>query len=156
MINIAIPGFKNLQLEHLVLDYNGTIAIDGMLIPGVADALLSLSADMALHVITADTFGDASTQLAQLPVLLTLLPPGDQAQAKLDFVNRLGAESVIAIGNGRNDRDMLKLAAVGIALLQKEGASAQTVASADIVCSNIHDALELLRHPKRLIATLRS
>ncbi len=156
MINIAIPGFKNLQLEHLVLDYNGTIAIDGVLIPGVADALQSMASDITMHVITADTFGDAATQLARLPILLTLLPPGNQALAKRDFVNHLGAESVIAIGNGRNDRDMLKVAAVGIALLQKEGAAAQTVASADIVCSSILDALELLRHPKRLIATLRS
>ena len=156
MINITIPGYQNLQLEHLVLDYNGTIAIDGVLIPGAADALRSMASDITIHVITADTFGDAANQLADLPITLTLLPADNQAQAKRDLVNRLGAKSVIAIGNGRNDRDMLKLAAIGIALLQKEGAAAQTMASADIVCGHILDALELLRHPKRLIATLRS
>ena len=29
MIDIEIPGFGRLQLAHLVLDYNGTLAIDG-------------------------------------------------------------------------------------------------------------------------------
>ena len=32
MINIPVPGFKNLCIDHLVLDYNGTIAFDGKLI----------------------------------------------------------------------------------------------------------------------------
>ena len=31
MIEISIPGYKHLQLKHLVLDYNGTIALDGRL-----------------------------------------------------------------------------------------------------------------------------
>lgn len=156
MIVIDIPGFRHLHLQHLVLDYNGTLAIDGFVISGVAEMLVALAPDITIHVITADTFGDASDQLAGLPVKLTVLPLGDQAQAKRDFVDGLGADSVFAIGNGRNDRDMLKIAAVGIALLQKEGAAAQAIASADMVCNSILDALNLLRHPKRLTATLRS
>ena len=35
MIKVSIPGFKSLSLKYLVLDYNGTIAIDGALVPGV-------------------------------------------------------------------------------------------------------------------------
>lgn len=156
MIPVDIPGYRQLQLAHLVLDYNGTIAIDGTLIPGVADALTELGAILKTHVVTADTFGSVAAQLAGLPVTITILPAGDQAQAKLDYVTSLGAGSVFAIGNGRNDREMLKAAAVGIALLQKEGAAAQAIASADAVCRSILDALDLLRHPKRLTATLRS
>ena len=156
MITINIPSFRPLKLQHLVLDYNGTIAIDGQLISGVAELLTALSADIQIHVITADTFGLAGAQLTGLPVTITVLPPGNQAQAKRDYVHALDHDGVIAIGNGRNDRDMLQTAAVGIAVLQKEGASAQTLASADVVCSSILDALELLHHPKRMIATLRS
>jgi soluble P-type ATPase len=51
---------------------------------------------------------------------------------------------------------MLSAAALGIAIIQREGSAAETVASADVVSTNILDALELLHNPKRLVATLRS
>ncbi|MEA5097150.1 MAG: hypothetical protein VB032_01260 [Burkholderiaceae bacterium] len=156
MIEIDIPGFRLLRLEHLVLDYNGTLALDGKLLPHMREMLTALAADIQVHVVTADTFGLVAKQLADLPLAINILPLVDQAQAKLDYVNALGAESVVAMGNGRNDRKMLQAAAVGIALLQKEGGAAQTVAAADVVCLSITDALDLLRHPKRIVATLRS
>jgi soluble P-type ATPase len=156
MISIDIPGFRNLNLAHLVLDYNGTLALDGKLLPGVADALSNLAPHIRIHVITADTFGLAKGQLAGLPVTLTVTRKDAQAEAKLQFVSELGADTVAAIGNGRNDRKMLNAAALGIALLQGEGAAAETLAGADVVSTNILDALELLDNPKRLVATLRS
>ena len=156
MIKIDIPGFRLLQLEHLVLDYNGTLALDGTLLPGVSSALTALAADISVHVITADTFGVAARELEKLPLVLSIIPLADQVQAKLDYVNALGAETVVAIGNGRNDRKMLQAAVVGIALVQKEGGAAQTIVAADVVCLSIVDALDLLRHSKRMVATLRS
>jgi hypothetical protein len=42
LIEIAIPDYKTLQLQHLVLDANGTIAKDGILIEGVAELLHQL------------------------------------------------------------------------------------------------------------------
>jgi P-type E1-E2 ATPase len=156
MISIDIPGFRNLNLAHLVLDYNGTLAIDGKLLPGVAEALSNLASHIRIHVITADTFGLAEAQLTGLPVTLTVTPMDAQAEAKLQFVSELGANTVVAIGNGRNDRKMLGAAALGIALLQGEGGAAETLAGADVVSTNILDALELLDNPKRLVATLRS
>ena len=156
MIALDIPGFGKLTLKHLVLDFNGTVAVDGLLIPGTAEKLRALSPDLTIHVITADTFGSVAAQTAALPITLTVLPPGDQAKAKADYVKSLGMDRVIAIGNGRNDRDMLKAAAIGVALIQAEGAAAQAIASADVVCLSILDALDLLLHPARLMATLRS
>ena len=156
MISIDIPGFRQLELAHLVLDYNGTLALDGTLLPGVSKLLAELAPSIRIHVITADTFGLARVQLATLPVTLAVTPAGAQADAKRQFVSELGADSVVAIGNGRNDRKMLEAAALGIALVQREGGAAQTLVASDVVCTNIIDALELLRHPKRLLATLRS
>ena len=156
MISVDIPGFRRLELAHLVADYNGTLALDGELLPGVAELLTELAAAIRIHVITADTFGLARTRLAGLPVELAVIGPGSQAEAKLQFITALGAESVVALGNGRNDRQMLSAAGLGIALLQREGASAESLASADVVCTSAADALDLLRNPKRLIATLRS
>ena len=156
MISIDIPGFRQLELAHLVLDYNGTLALDGTLLPGVSKLLAELAPSIRIHVITADTFGLARVQLATLPVTLAVTPADAQADAKRQFVSELGADSVVAIGNGRNDRKMLEAAALGIALVQREGGAAQTLVASDVVCTNIIDALELLRHPKRLLATLRS
>jgi P-type E1-E2 ATPase len=156
MISIEIPGFRKLELAHVVFDYNGTLALDGRLLPGVSEALANLALQIRIHVITADTFGLAEQQLRGLPVALTIMPAASQAEAKAHFVSELGADSVVAVGNGRNDRKMLSAAAVGIALVQREGAAAETLATADVVSPSILDAIDLLRNPKRLIATLRS
>jgi soluble P-type ATPase len=156
MIVVAIPGFGAVELRHLVLDYNGTLAVDGRLLPGVREALAELADQIEIHVVTADTFGLAGVELAGLAVNLTIIPEADQAEVKLAHLEHLGATSVFAIGNGRNDRKLLAAAAVGVAVVQAEGASADTIAEADLVAPSVVDALDLLRYPKRLIATLRS
>ena len=156
MISVRIPGFADLCLEHLVLDYNGTIAVDGAVLAGVHLLLAALARDLTVHVVTADTFGRAAEQLAGMRLRLTILPEGDQAEGKLRFIQQLSADRVVAIGNGRNDRRMVAAAALGIAVIQREGGAPATLAAADIVVTSILDALELLRQPKRLTASLRS
>ena len=156
MIEVDIPGYRTLQLEYLVLDHNGTLAVDGMLKPGVAECLQKLSSDVIIYVVTADTFGKAAAQLAGIPCELTILPAGSQDIGKLEFIQKLGTERTVCMGNGRNDRLMLKNAALGIAVILEEGAAVETVSAADVVCSGIVPALELLLYPLRLTATLRS
>ncbi len=156
MISIDIPDFGPLQLDHLVSDYNGTLALDGFLHTGVAERLRALSKEVAIHVITADTFGVARQQLAGLPVTLTIIPSENQAFAKLRYVEQLGGKNVVAVGNGRNDRKMFGAAALGIALMQEEGLSTATLLEADIVSTCVLDVLDLLANPDRIKATLRS
>ena len=156
MIKIAIPGFGALQLNYLVLDYNGTLAVDGKLLPGVEKRLNSLTRSLTLHVLTADTFGHARDEVSRTRCKLSILPAARQDRAKRAYVKRLGASQTVCIGNGRNDRLMLKAAALGIAVIQKEGAASEAIAAADLVVSDITDALDLLANPLRLIATLRS
>ncbi|MEI7431200.1 MAG: ATPase P [Betaproteobacteria bacterium] len=156
MISIDIPGFAQLELAHLVLDYNGTVALDGVLLPGIADKLFMLASDLEIHVITADTFGFVKTQMEGLPIKLCIIPVELQAEAKFHYVTHLGCNAVVAIGNGRNDHKMLKASALGIALIQQEGGASSSIAAADIVSTSVLDALELLQNPKRLLATLRS
>lgn len=119
-------------------------------------ALTTVVAHLDVHVITADTFGIARDQRAGLPLTVTITSLDDQVQTKLDFVQGLGASATVALGNGRNDRTMLAEAAVGIALIQREGGAAASIAAADLVCTSVKDALDLLQNPKRLVATLRS
>ncbi|HOS97339.1 MAG TPA: ATPase P, partial [Deltaproteobacteria bacterium] len=79
MMEIAMPGFGNLRVEHLVCDFNGTLAVDGELLPGVREVLAALACVVRVHVITADTFGRAASQLEGLPVDLTVIPVEAQA-----------------------------------------------------------------------------
>ncbi len=155
MIEINIPSYKRLTLDHLVLDYNGTIACDGKVLDGVRERLTALDKKLQIHVLTADTFGEAEANLKEIPCSLSILPPGRQDEGKLACVRRLGPERTVCIGNGLNDCLMLKEAAIGIAVILAEGASASTVIAADIVCTSIASALDLIINPLRLIATLR-
>jgi len=155
MLTIDIPGFRRLQLRHLVLDYNGTVACDGALITGVSSRLEQLSHQLEIHVLTADTFGTVAGEIAALPCRLSIIPPHHQAQAKMDYVVGLGPDQVVGVGNGRNDQLMLGCAALGLAVIQCEGASALTLQRGDVVVTDILAALDLLLNPRRLIATLR-
>jgi soluble P-type ATPase len=155
MIEVAVPEHASLNLEHLVLDYNGTLACDGVLLPGVRERLERLADRIAIHVVTADTFGTTRAELEALPCHLTVLPPGGQAEAKAAHVLDLGAERTVAIGNGRNDRLMLAAAALGIVVVQREGASKESLMAAHVICRDIREALDLLLVPLRLTATLR-
>jgi soluble P-type ATPase len=156
MIDIRIPGFRQVVLEHLVLDFNGTLACDGILSDGVRDLLVQLSRDLEIHIVTADTHGNAAAACNGLPCRLIVLPEGGQDESKRDYVRTLGAERTACIGNGRNDRLMVREAAIGICVIGKEGASAETAAAAHVVCRSAGEALSLLVHTKRLVATLRS
>lgn len=138
------------------MDYNGTMACDGSLLEGLPEILSRLKETVDIHVLTADTFGCVKDQLNAVSVRLVIIPAENQAEAKRDYIDALGADSVVAIGNGRNDSLMLKSAGLGIAVIQAEGACCKTVLDADVMCTDIRAALELLVHSKRLVATLRS
>jgi len=156
MIEIDVPGYKRLKIEHLVMDYNGTLAVDGEPLPGVTAALTLLAKDLELHVLTADTFGVVRQRLAGVPCRLTVLPKENQDCGKLVYVRSLGADRTATIGNGRNDRMMLREAVLGIAVILGEGAARESLDAADIVCTDILAALDLFRNPLRMTATLRS
>ncbi len=156
MIETEIPYFGKIQLKSLVMDYNGTLAVDGKLLPGVAERLRILASRLSLFVVTADTFGTATAELQALPVEVVVLQSADgQAKAKEAFVADLGATHTAAVGNGRNDCFMLAKARVGVAVVVDEGAAVSTLTAADIVTRHIEDALDLFIHPLRLKATLR-
>jgi soluble P-type ATPase len=103
MIEIVIPGGATLKIEHLVLDYNGTLALDGELISGVLDRLKSLASSVQLHVLTADTYGTVREKVDSINCLVRIIGEGEQDKLKAKYLNSLGPDSTMAIGNGRND-----------------------------------------------------
>ena len=155
MIELNIPSTGWLQLEHLVCDVNGTLAVDGQLQDGIVRALTSLRDRLNLHLLTADTHGRQDLIDRQLNIQAKRITPGNEAEQKAAYVHELGAAHVVAIGQGANDALMLRSAAVGICVLSVEGTAVETLQSADLVAANIFDALELLEKPLRLVATLR-
>jgi P-type E1-E2 ATPase len=156
MLHIEIPGFKILDMEHLVLDFNGTLAVDGKLMVGVEERLNALATDLQIHIVTADTFGHATEAVQGVRAKLNILGPEAQAEAKLAYIEPLGVERVVCIGNGRNDHRMLKAAALGIAVSGREGTATEAIQAADLFIPTVQDALDLLTRFQRLIATLRS
>jgi P-type E1-E2 ATPase len=155
MPSIDIPGRGQLKLEHLVLDVNGTLAVDGVLIDGVVGALNRLRNGIQIHLLTADTHGRQAEIDRQLGLTAVRIAPGGEAGAKADFVRELGSDQVVAIGQGANDADMLRQAAIGVAVVSPEGTSVEAVTSADLLVPDIHSALALLENPIRLKASLR-
>lgn len=155
MIELTIPGRGTLRLEHLVSDVNGTLAVDGQLLDGVAKRIGSLRDRLQIHLLTADTHGGQAVIDQQLNLTAQRMKPGDEAAQKAGYVRGLGAESVVAIGQGANDAEMLEAAALGICVSSAEGIAVETLLAADLLMPDIQSALDLFDKPLRLIASLR-
>jgi len=155
MLEITIPGRETIQAMRVVLDVNGTLTIDGALLPGLSERIGELKRQLVVTLLTADTFSTAGSIAETLGVEVVRLACGDGATQKLSLVKAWDASGVIAIGNGENDALMLEAAALGIGVLQAEGAAASALLRADVVFPSICDALDALLSPSRLIATLR-
>jgi len=155
MIELNIPGMGTFQLDHLVCDVNGTLAVDGKLLDGVVQKLTNLRDRLTVHLVTADTHGRQREIDQMLNITGIRLHPGGEAEQKAAYVTRLGAERVIAIGQGANDALMLKTAALGICILSPEGTAVTALQAADLVTNNILSAFDLIENPIRIVATLR-
>lgn len=154
-MKIVIPEYKTLNLDTLFLDFNGTIAIDGVVPESVKSRLRVLAEDLRIYVLTADTHGNAKEQCTDIPVILHTFPTGSAREYKKEIVKSMGVRHCVAIGNGRNDELMLKEAALSIAIMDEEGACGRALRAADLCVRSMEDGLDLLIHPSRVIAGLR-
>lgn len=155
MLNLNIPGCKNLKVEKIVFDLNGTIACDGKLIEGVKEGINRLAEDYEIYILTADTFGNAEKLLKDLRAELIIIDNEDGSKFKADFVEKLGRKKVIAVGNGNNDAQMLKNAELGIAVIGAEGAAKAAVLGSELFSRDINEVIAIISNPQRLKATLR-
>ena len=155
MIELNIPGRGTIQLEHLVCDVNGTLAVDGQLHEGLPQLMKVLHDRLTVHLLTADTHGKQFVIDRQLGLQAVRVKPGDEAEQKAAYVRQLKAAHVAAIGQGANDAAMLDAAALGIGILSSEGIAREALLAADLLVPDIYAALDLLNKPLRIVATLR-
>jgi len=156
-MKLSLPG-RNIEfdLKYMLLDLNGTIAEDGILIDGVKERIELLKKKFKIYLLTADTFGLGKQIAEELNIELFKVSATDGGRDKRDFLYTLGPDETIAIGNGYNDKLMLEAAKLSIGIVGREGACTQAIFYADIVINHINDALDLLLNPLRLVATLRA
>ncbi len=155
MIRLDIPGYGLLELRHFVSDFSGTLAEDGVLLPGIKEKLHELSAHLIVHVITSDTFGKAREELRGVTCRIQVLEGHHHLSQKETYIASLGPDTVVALGNGNNDAGMLRAARLGICVCLKEGCSVTALTASTILVRSPIDAIDLLLSPKRLTATLR-
>ena len=155
MIRIEIPGRERVQAEHVVFDYNGTIAVDGRLSDTFKPMFTELSKKVIIHVLTADTYGNVRKECEGLPLMVETFPKAGAALCKEEIVKGLSG-GVICIGNGFNDIQMFDASDLSIAVIDREGACAMLLLHADIVVTSMVDAVEMLLKTDRVKATLRS
>jgi P-type E1-E2 ATPase len=155
MIELIIPGIGQIELEHLVCDVNGTLAVDGVLQDGLVRGLSTLKDRLNIHLLTADTHGKQEIIDHQLGLVAVRVQPGEEAHQKAEYIHQLGADHVIAIGQGANDAKMLKAARLGICVFSPEGVAVETLMAADLVMPDINSTLDLLEKPLRIVASLR-
>ncbi|MCQ2567861.1 MAG: ATPase P [Mogibacterium sp.] len=155
MLTFEIPGRDPISVDHLVLDYNGTIAVDGKLIEGVEEKLALLKNNLNIHVLTADTYGTVRQQCEPLGLNIHTFPNDRAGDCKREIVSSLDG-GCCCIGNGYNDQKMFDIADLSICVIEAEGICAMLLEHATVFTLGINDALDLLLKPKRLKATLRN
>lgn len=151
-IKIDIPQRGVIELQHAVFDVNGTLAVDGIAVPGTDERLKRLSEHLSIHLITSGTHGNLAELQRTLGFPVREIHRGDE---KMRYVQNLGPANVVAFGNGVNDASMLRLSAIGIVVITPEGVATKIIQGADIISYGPLNAIDLILKPNRLIATLR-
>jgi soluble P-type ATPase len=152
MIELEIPQRGKIELKHAVFDVNGTLAVDGILVPEAVFRLKILAEFLSLHILTAGTQGNLTEIEHTLGLPLHVIKSGEEKEC---YIKQLGPTNVIAFGNGETDIGMLRLAAIGIVVLTEEGIAIKALQAADVMVNGPVNAIDLLLKPKRLIATMR-
>ncbi len=155
MLRMEVPGQATREIDTIVFDLNGTLTVDGRIHPKAKDKINLLAKRTRIYILTADTRGNSQDVLKKLKAEIVLIEGEDTGEAKIEFIRKIGPERTVAVGNGHNDRLMVKGACLGICILGREGASRETLCNSDVVFPSLLDALDFLLKPLRQKATLR-
>ena len=154
MITIQRPGQESLEIDFILLDFEGTLASDRRVHPKAKDKISLLSKRTQIYILTKEGKERVEEVLRKVKAEVIYLTEGESSQKKLDLLRQLGATRAVAIGNGVDDGSMIEEAGLGICVLGKEGTFSEAMKKADVVFTDILDALDFLLKPLRQRATL--
>lgn len=159
-ILINIPGLGDRAIQTVICDYTGTLSCRGKLPPSVKGLLSELTTRVDLHILTADSYGTADSELIGIVVPYHLRKEdGQQDAEKREYVEQFALQHVAALGNGNNDRQLLKrvkeAGGIAIAVDNGEGCAIDAVMNSHLVIVGAVHALTLLLEPQACKATLR-
>ena len=154
MLTIHRPGERPLEIEFILIDFEGTLASDRRVHPKAKDKINLLSKRTKIYILTKGERGVVEQILRKVNAEVIYLNDGEASQQKLDFIKRLGEQQTVAIGNGADDASMMEEAGLGVCVIGKEGAAGEALKTADVIVTNILDALDFLLKPFRQKATL--
>jgi soluble P-type ATPase len=154
MITILRSGQEPLEIDFILLDFEGTLASDRRVHPKAKDRINLLSKRTKIYILTKEEKILMEEVLKKVKAEIIYLMEGEASQQKLDLLRQLGASRTVAIGNGVDDVPMIEEAGLGISVMGKEGTFSEAMKKADVVFMNILDALDFLLKPLRQKATL--
>lgn len=156
VIIYKIPGRDDIEIENIVFDYNGTLAVDGKILEGVRDLLEELGKYVNIYIVTADTYGTVEKECGDIGCKILTFPKENTGEFKKRMVKDLGGEKSICVGNGFNDIDMFKESIISIAVIEGEGAYTKLLLNADVVTRSIIEAMEVILNKDKMKAILRN
>ncbi len=159
MIRLDIPGFGLREISTVVTDYTGTHSCGGTVRDAVKERLAELAGRVDVHVLTADTFGTVARELGDLPIAVEVLSGPHLDEQKRAFALERVPARIAALGNGKNDRLLLRAVRDGggleIAVDNGEGCAVDAILASDLLVHGSENALDLLLDTSRCVATLR-
>ena len=154
MITIQRPGQEPLEIEFILIDFEGTLASDLRVHPKAKDKINLLSKRTKIYVLTKEEKEVSEETLRKVKAEIFYLTEGEASQRKLSLLRQLGGNRTVFIGNGADDAPAIEEAGLGICVIGKEGASSEAMKKAGVVVLNILDALDFLLKPLRQKNTL--
>lgn len=149
----TIPEVGEIELNKIVLDLNGTLAVNGSLVPGVKEKIAELrKLGFEMTLFTGDQRGNAKDLCEDLDINLKIAKTG---QEKREAMKDFPKENTVAIGNARIDIGTFENARFSIATLQAEGIHTEILNHVDVIVPSIIDAFDLLLDVNRMAATMR-
>jgi soluble P-type ATPase len=154
MIHIQRSGQAPLEINSILIDFEGTLASDGRVHPKVKDKLNLLAKRAKIYILTKEKKEKVEEVLRKVKAEIVYLTEEEPSQKKLGLLRELGATQTVAVGSGADDGPMMEEAVFGLCVIGKEGASSEAVRNADVVFTEILDTLDFLLKPLRQRATL--
>jgi soluble P-type ATPase len=108
MITMERPGQEPLGIEYILIDFEGTLAVDRRVDPKAKDKMNLLSRRTKLYVLAQGQDQVAEEVLKKVKAEIVHLKEGESSQGKLNLLNELGAQRTVAIGNGLTMSPWLK------------------------------------------------